>query len=679
QDLSRLAAAAIDKEAEIHRNFVDGEDQRFEEIKRNYGLLNNAQYDKLLWSMERSKNMLDKLTRDLNDNAFNDAKFLSQAILQVLETLRDTKNKITALFKTTTSVYATKKDKIDELSLVRQKPHSVLNQSIIDQFVVQIAAVEKEKASFDRLVGDELEESKSILGKKIIDADARGDRAATEKYIMQYEIVIAKAKFLLNRNRRMSDLLISKYQTEIHKMKVDSFRRVEEIKLAYFMPSQFYQNSINLYSNFAFFINESFDEIDNMLSDFIRINQSITQTQVNYVKTSAKVFEDYKIDLLVTVNAVTAKLSDLITDIDRISKDIISLESKNRLEIAEVKKQMENAEITGDYHKYLKGLEYDRFFADYQYDMNVKGIQAQSDETGQLLAIERKVTASNKENRIDEAFAKHDRTINILEKEIHDQALDKEFVLAEATFRRDAALIDEQAKDLVAAAWHRVRHSESLFASAYHEQEQNHERIKADGSAFVVDYVHETQNLIDRHQGESEAAKAYITAADDRYKFAYLLESERSRTLRELDLRFLDDTSSHRRAIDYYSHLTYVANRHLFHRADRYLAAFGRLLIELNPETLSLQVASLKLAGFYRYEVLATLEEAKHSIADIAQKSEHPELSTRTIAAIETAFARFTIQSIGSSDDKVFEHASTGKQLTTLKRFYIESILILRD
>ncbi|MCK7486082.1 MAG: hypothetical protein MZU97_11425 [Bacillus subtilis] len=109
-----------------------------------------------------------------------------------------------------------------------------------------------------------------------------------------------------------------------------------------------------------------------MLSDFIRFNQSLTQTRVQYIQTSAKVFADFKVDLLVTVNAVTAKLSELITDIDRVSTDIISLESKNRLEVADVKKQMENAEITGDYHKYLKGLEFDRFFADYQHDLNIK-------------------------------------------------------------------------------------------------------------------------------------------------------------------------------------------------------------------------------------------------------------------------------------------------------------------
>ncbi|MCK7486081.1 MAG: hypothetical protein MZU97_11420 [Bacillus subtilis] len=117
QELSRKAATAIDKEAEIHRVFVDGEERRFEDIKHGYSLMNDEQYEQLLRAMDQSKNMLDQLARDLSESAFNDAKFLSQAILQILENLRDTKNKITALFKTTTSVYAAKKKKIDELSL----------------------------------------------------------------------------------------------------------------------------------------------------------------------------------------------------------------------------------------------------------------------------------------------------------------------------------------------------------------------------------------------------------------------------------------------------------------------------------------------------------------------------------------------------------------------------------
>jgi len=678
QELSLRAATAIDKETEIHRVFVDGEERRFDDLKREYALMNDEQYEQLLRAMDASKNMLDQLSRDLNEGAFNDAKFLSQAILQVLENLRDTKNKITALFKTTTSVYAAKKKKIDELSLVRQKPHSVVNQSIIDQFVRQIASVEKEKAAFDKLVNEELEESKTIIGRKIIDADARGKRAETEKYIMMYEIVIAKARFLLKRNQRMSDLLISKYQTEIHKIKVDSFRRVEEIKLAYFMPSQFYQNSINLYSNFAFFINESFDEIDNMLSDFIRFNQTLTQTVVQYVQTSAKVFADFKIDLIVTVNAATQKLSELISDIDRVSADIIQLESRNRLEIAEVKKQMENAEITGDYHKYLKGLEFDRFFADFQHDMNVKALQAQNDENGQLLSIERKVTAAHRETRIDEAGAKRDRALVMLEKEIHDQALDKQFVIAEAAFRRDAAMIDQEALRQTAEVEARTVRTERLYADAYAEQARIQERMTSDGSATVVDYVHRTQKLIDLHREETAAAKVYVDAADDRYKRAYLLEAERARALRALDFAFMKETAQHRKAIDYYHHYAYVANRHLFERCDRYLSAFGRLLVDLRPETLKLQFESLRLARFYRYEVLSTFEDAKTTVSEIARKADRDDLADTTARRIEDAFARFAVLSAPTADDG-FADLKEGRRLRALERFYVGAILVLRD
>jgi uncharacterized protein (UPF0147 family) len=678
QDLSKRAAAAIDKESEIHRLFVDGEERRFEDLRQEYASMNDGQYELLLRAMDASKNMLDQLSRDLNEQAFNDAKFLSQAILQVLENLRDTKNKVTALFKTTTSTYVTKKKKIDDLSVVRQKPHSVLNQSIVDQFVRQIDAVEKEKAAFDRLVNDELEKSKTIIGKKIIDADVRGDRAETEKGIMMYEIVIAKAKFLLKRNQRMSDLLIAKYQNEIHKINVDSFRRVEEIKLAYFMPSQFYQNSINLYSNFAFFVNEAFDEIDNMLSDFIRFNQTLTQMSAQYVQTSAKVFADFRVDLQVTTNAATQKLTELITDIDRVSTDIIQLESKNRLEIAEVKKQMENAEITGDYHKYLKGLEFDRFFADYQHDLNVKMIQAQGEEDGQLVAIERKVTAANRERRIADVDARHDRALVQLEKEIHDQALDKQFVLAEAAFRKNAALIDEEAKRRTVDIAAHIGREDLLHHAMIQERQALKDRREADGSDAVVDYVDRTQKLIDLHRVKTDADKAYLVATENRFKRAYQLEAERTEVLRALDLSFQEKTLKHRRAIDYYHHDAYVADRHLLGRADRFLAAFGRLLVDLRPETVRLQTESLGLSGFYRYEVLSTFEEARDAIAAIARKAGRDDLARKALRGIEAAFARFTIQSAPLADS-AFSTGSDRKTLRTLERFYVEAIMTLRD
>ncbi|HAQ56679.1 MAG TPA: hypothetical protein DCR44_04705 [Acholeplasmatales bacterium] len=339
---------------------------------------------------------------------------------------------------------------------------------------------------------------------------------------------------------------------------------------------------------------------------------------------------------------------------------------------------MENAEITGDYHKYLKGLEFDRFFADYQYDMNVKTIQAADDENSQLLQIERKATAANKERRIDTTRSKRDRALVSLEKEIHDQALDKQFVLAEAAFRRDAALIDQEARRQTAEAIARTERTEQLYDAAYRDQERILDATREDGSATVVDYVKKTQQLIDLHHEETAEAKTFVATSTDPYKRAYLLDAERERALRALDARFLKDTAAHRKAIDYYHHYAYVANRHLIGRGDRYLSTFGRLLVDLRPETLALQVESLKLSGFYRYEILSTFEDAKKTVEEIARRADLHALATKTTGEIEACFARFTILSSPTADER-FAIQNERLRHILLQRFYVDAILVLRD
>ena len=58
---------------------------------------------------------------------------------------------------------------------------------------------------------------------------------------------------------------------------------------------------------------------------------------------------------MVHVNSVTSKLTDLVSKIDELQK-IITLESNNQLEIAEIRKN-ESADTTGDYQKYIAGLD----------------------------------------------------------------------------------------------------------------------------------------------------------------------------------------------------------------------------------------------------------------------------------------------------------------------------------
>ena len=677
QKLCQESEMAINKETEIHQRFVDEQNSDFETTKDQYNFMNNGQYDKLLWAMEKSKNALNQLTNILNEQAFNDTKYMNQAVLNILEELRDTKNKITALFKTSTQAFANKRDRIDELSSIRQIPYSEINQTLIDQYVRQITSVNQKKIAFDKLVNEDFLKSTMIVGKKIIDADATKNHRLTKKFIMQYGLIKAKSNYLLQRNQQLSDLLISKYQNEISKIKVDSFKRVEEIKLAYSLPSQFFQNSINLYSNFAFYVSESLDELDNMLSDLLRFNQNIAQTFVDYMVSSTKAFEDYKINCQVTVNNITAKMTDFLTSINRFSKDIVSLESKNRLEIAGVKKQMENADISGDYQKYLANLNNDRSVADFQHTVNIKKVQVYADGDASLLVIQREVSERNRQRQIDEAALKHERLINNLEKDIHDSAFDKELAKIEARYRRDLALIDQEEKRMLEEeAFYGIHQKYTLWQSLQ-KQLSEYDRNKAVGSDYVVDFVHQTQRIIDAKKAQTLANQAYLLNSTAPYSYAYLLELERNEVQDHLDYRGCQKTEPYKKAIQYFDHLLYVNRKNINKQVGRYALNLKHLLANLSEANAPIQAESLSLEHFYRYQVLSVIQNCRETVSSLISPEKNANLLTKSGKYFDEDFKRIAILTTTAESNCLLNVKSLKGLKKSLLAYYVEMILLI--
>jgi len=677
-ELCKTSEAYIDRESSIHSQFVAEEESRFEEIRKTYGGINNKQYDTLLWSMEKSKNALNDISKKLNEQAFNDSKFLTGSVIKSIEELRDAKNNITMLFKTTTQIFSQKKRIIDDLSLVRQKPHSVLNQKLINQFIEQIHSVNEKRSTFERVVNEDLHRSISIIGQKMIDSDLAGDQKLTRKYIMQYQIVKAKSAFLLKRNNEMSDLLISKYQNEIKKIKIDSFRRVEEIKLAYYMPSEFFQNSITLYSNFAFYINESMDDIDNLLSDFIRFNQNITQTAADYIHTSSKIFEDYKINLLVTVNDATNRLTDLITNVDRISKEIIQLESKNRLEIAEVRKEMENSDITGDYQKYLKTLDFDNFFANHQHEINLKKIASFAEKTHQLLTIQSKLTDLNKEKRIEEIAQKQTKLLNTFERQIHESAIDKEYMLSEAKHRKTLSIIDAERKIQLENTLMDSKRQAYLFGKAIEIEETAYRQTESEGNFFIVDYVHETQKLIDLHKRQTDFAKAYVNSNDDKLRYARVLENERRNLIQAIDAHHYQTAEPYRRAVSFYSHLLYMTHKHLVIRSNKIELIFKQLLSNLNDNTTPIQASALESSSLYKYDLIYALDSSKATLVNILATCSQSDAVSPTSNRMEELIYRFSKAST-DAEEQIIGSKKPVRLQSAIRRYYIETILIIKE
>ncbi|MBN2697032.1 MAG: hypothetical protein JXR38_05775 [Bacilli bacterium] len=668
----------IDHEMKVHHDFINEEDRKFKSIQKNYQEINSEQANRLLWTIEASKNALIDLGAQLKENSFQHAKYMNESVLKVLESLRETKNKLTVLFKSTTDIFSRQKDKIERLNHERQKPHTQLNQTIIRQYVRQIQEVNQKKTSFEQMIRHELKTSLKIIGTRILRYDYEGNRVETEKAILQYEIVKKKAEYLLHRNQAMSDLLISKYQNEIKKIKIDSFRRVEEIKLAYFMPAAFFQNSINLYSNFAFYVNESFDDLDNLLTDLIRFNQKITEVEGDYIRQSAKTVEDYKIKVMVQVNGVTTRLTDLITKIDVLSKDIITLESNNQLEVAEIRKKMESTDIYGDYQKYLVGLDNDEYFACFQHDINMQKIKSEMAYKEELLEIDRQVTNIHLKQQFEVANRKHLTNIAINEKEIHDLAYDKELAYFFARYDHELKNLTLKEKSERAKLNFRMVRHNFQFAAKYDELRQLHIKNRQEGSQHVVEYVYNTQKLIDLNDSETDVVLKQMEHDPLDRDYGYYLNSLREKTVELLLEQARVKTANNAQAIEIYHHRFFDAKQRITSVLSEHRDLLKRLLINLDEHFAVIQASSITAYRAYLLRVLRTLDSAKDiafsTISDLNPDKDLTEARHQFNTNYEqmVIISHETLTSIPKAKNK-------GKRLRPLlEKFYIESLELFK-
>ncbi|HRX91753.1 MAG TPA: hypothetical protein P5042_02990, partial [Candidatus Izemoplasmatales bacterium] len=551
-EMTRMIGEKIDHEMHVHHEFIAQENAKFLSTQEHYQEINSDQANRLMWAIEQSKNALADLSSRLEEKSSQHAAFMDESATEILHSLRETKDRVNSLFKGTTDLFSEQKHHIEQLNHERQKPHSQLNQTIVRQYVKKIREVNQKKIAFDQMIRKELDSSLEVIGERIIKFDAEKNRLETEKAILQYEIVKKKADYLLNRNKLIADSLISKYQNEIKKIKIDSFRRVEEIKLAYYMPAAFFQNSINLYSNFAFYVNESFTDLDMLLSDLTMTNKRITDLETNYVTHSAKAVEDYKLRVMAQINEVTGKLTGLITKIDTLSREIVTLESRNQLEIAEIRKKMESTDIMGDYQKHLAKLENDEYFACYQHDINLNKIKAANRCDGELLGIEQSVIKLHRDREMIDVRERQAKAMSQNEKEIRDLAYDKALAIFRAAYDRNKLASDIQNQIESEKVEFSFKAHNYLFARKYEELRNKHHRSEADGSEGVVEYVHNAQKMIDANNNELKDFIAGIAQGRNARDYAYYLETVKTNMIMALKAELKTKTEKNRKAIDLY-------------------------------------------------------------------------------------------------------------------------------
>ncbi len=675
--LTKEANYSIERETRVHSEFVNAENDRLAKTKEGYQKLNSNLSNQLLWTMEKAKNALEKLNNGLKEKSKSDIVLLNDTIMESLTKLRGIHSELSQMFYKTTHELEHERDRIRNISKEKRKPHSDLNQEMIHDFLKKIRDINMKRVEFEQMINSDLKNSLAILYPKLIEADANDDQTELHKCILQKEIIEKKAKYLLYRNRSISDSLIAKYQNEIKKIKIDSFKRYEEIKLAYEMPASFFQNSVNLYSNFNFYINETFNELDNILMDLIKYNQNYTQIKANYITGSSKVVEDYKINLMVRVNDLTNKMTDYITSIDEISNKIVTLESNNRLEVAEVKKKMENLEIQGDLQKYLASLEHDEYLAMFQHNKNIEKIQIEANYKFNLLNINTEVLMLNKNKQQLEEYKNYLIQVATLEKEIQEKSYEKRLLEAQIYYKQQKTLSDLTMQLIKTRLSYQKKKENHYLAGKFFamlDEEKDKEAIASDG---VIDFIHHMQNLIDLNKVQTEKINKIITSAADREGFISVLITNRDKLTEEITELTKNKIKTSEEAIKLYTEEHIKIQAKVTKIIDKHITMLMQLIL-LNEADAGIDKEYILRANGYLSEFVAVVKYAYNQVKEYAYKYQIPDIIRKSEALYEKAIFELVVLNTRQIDS--FRKTSrTKKQAYTLKTYYIKSLEILKS
>ncbi len=667
----------IDESMRVHHDFLSLQKDKLNSQKDNYSNINNQLANELLLSMEKAKNSLNNLQSSLESSNINDSNDLNQTVLKSIEHLRGTQNGITALFKTTSSNFEKQRDNIKQVSKNKQKPHSQINQEMIQGYVQQIREINQSKVEFQAKVKQDLEISLRRLYPLIIKAHDDNNQKDLEKYILQKEIIENKAKYLLHRNQTLADFSISKYQAEIKKIKIDSFKRSEEIKLAYSLPITFIQNSINIYSNFAFYLNQGFDELDRLLSNLVDFNQEYVNIKSDFVNSTSRAYEDYKITLIVRINEITQNLTRLITKIDETSYDIITLESRNRLEIAEIRKKMENLEILGDYQKYLASLENDEFFAMYQHNKNIEKIQIESQYKSSLLNINHEVLDLNQNKNLINEHLDYMLDLNTEEQSIHQLSYEKLLAEFDSFYHQQIKLTDIMNEMVKLKIIDSVKTKNYQYAFGYFKTEAEELQKEKISSKNVVEYVHHMQKLIDKNNQTTSVIEEYLDKSNKQYSYLTLIEKNRHEIHQQINNQTIKKISICYQAASLYYQETNKIISQVNQLLDKYIESLKKMLL-FNETSSRYQNSQILELNGYKAEISSLIEYLYHLASDYAFKYQIPD----EIRKIEEYYER-VIVAYNIIVTKIFSKFTKPRKTKTyyksLQKYLIETIGLLND
>ncbi len=517
----------IDESMQIHKDFIDEKENTRKEKMESYSNMNADQANKLVWAIESSRNTLDSLKNQLVEERKQKLSDFNQTVMDTLDTLRKTKRTINKHFKHLVNSFQTIQTDIKKESKKRQQPHTAYNQARIRDYSQQIKTVKNRAQSFEKDLRSTWTVAKQKIKSDMEQAKAADDKKRLEQSILKHDIMEIKANSLLDNNKEINNLQVYKLQNEIKKIKMDSFKRAEEIKLNYQSPIDFLQNSINLLSNFHFYLGENFDAVDNLLSDFIQYHNTYLNRKNNHLTTTAKDIEEYKNQFIVNINETISTLTDKLKHMDSLSKELITLESSTRIKIADVKKQMENKHVRGDYEKTKAKLSQYQNFIEMQHDYNLKTINLKRAYQDAFLFIENSALEIHKKNAGLDVYEKHTKKLTNCEHDIQHNVyeLQKKMLMSKLTHR--GRLADLQKKWLLENT--DFEHTRDIYLLT-----QAREKIKRTNrdnldtfKKRMKAYRHKHATIRSISENEFEAIKTMLIDDDDIKSFVSTVKHKR--------------------------------------------------------------------------------------------------------------------------------------------------------
>ncbi|MGM0495205.1 MAG: hypothetical protein ACQERX_00895 [Bacillota bacterium] len=534
-DLIKTNNKEIDKEMQVHHDFIDKEADKLQKLKNKYDNLNAELSNKMLWTIEKTKNALTKLKNELEISDKDNLIFLNKKIINSLTELRGTRNDINSLYKTTSANLEDYRKTIYKARKSKQKPFENINQDIIQKLVKQIRLANENKIKYQNIIQADLELSQRKLYPLILKAYRDDNHDLLEKYILQHEIIIDKANFLIEKIEKVTNYNISDYQNRIKKIKIEAFTRNEDIKFTYSIPTQYLENAINIYSNYNFYFNQGFDDLDKLLTQLIEFIQSFNEIKDKQITITKKEFSNYQTNLIAQINQISENLAELLYQIDEISYNISTLESKYRLEVAEIRKDIINNDIRGDYKKYLESLNNDQKIANYNYNTRIRKLNTYSLYSKKVQDIYKKTAELNKQLEINLIESELDKIINQKEALAHKDYYNNLKNQFNTFYKYQTKLSESFIKIIKANLVSNTKRVNYYLAKKFYYHKDRLENRVNNKSNEVINYIKNSQIKINLNNEQISEIVNYLKKSKKRYSHLTYIEKTRLNLLRKID------------------------------------------------------------------------------------------------------------------------------------------------